>query len=593
MTAPITISSDQILDDVEHHFRVTAGPGAGKTHWLVNHIRQVARIGKRLTPCSRIGVISYTNVAVREIVGRLGTVADKVDVSTIHSFLYRNVVRPYVHLIKDADGVDLVAHSLIDTHDVHFPAYDKVSTWAKSAGKGRILSDVPKGSKDRLWEQLRALTVRVDQTGEPYLVPRRIEARDTSLRDLFTPERLLEYKRFYWQEGSLDHEDVLYFAYRILRDFPPLRRFFSDRFPYLFVDEFQDTVPVQGELVRCLAESGTVIGVIGDPEQAIFNFIDASPEYFAKFQLEGHKQYKINDNRRSTKSIVDLLNHVRTDGLEQQSVRQDIGGPPVVYSGSLGDALVHARNAIPAGTPLLVLAWTHATLLQARLESGGQLTDPWKALNAADEARCRLLQSVMTALDLAQRRLFDLAISRLLQGISSRNGFRKPLDFSGKITLTMRRSLALSVLEHLLPMHTELLGKTTLDFYEALRAYVPGCVEGMSLPAVRGGKGFHLVANSQRYEDLFRALQTPDEARDIRTIHQAKGSECSAVFVVLEDDHVSHIVSPIANIEQQRLVYVALSRARDYLFVFCPPRDRLPEFVALGMITHEFVVVPP
>lgn len=126
MTAPIAITSDHVFDDVEHHFRVAAGPGAGKTHWLVAHIKNVAKVGKRLTPCSKVAVISYTNVAVREIIGRLDTVADAADVSTIHSFLYRNVVRPYLHLLKDPLGADLIAHSVVDNHDVHFPAYDKV-----------------------------------------------------------------------------------------------------------------------------------------------------------------------------------------------------------------------------------------------------------------------------------------------------------------------------------------------------------------------------------------------------------------------------------------------------------------------------------
>jgi DNA helicase-2/ATP-dependent DNA helicase PcrA len=588
MTDPITITSDTILDDVEHHFRITAGPGAGKTHWLVNHVQQVARIGKRLTVCSRIGVISYTNVAVREIVGRLGPVGDKTDVSTIHSFLYRNIVRPYLHFIKSADGKELVAHSLVDTHDVHFPAYDKVSAWAKAAGKGRILTDAPPGSRDRLFEQLRALTVRLDASGEPYLVPRRIEARDASLKELFTPDRLVEYKSSYWQEGSLDHEDVLYFAYRILRDFPALRRFLSDRFPYLFIDEFQDTVPVQGELVRWLAEAGTVIGVIGDPEQAIFSFTDALPEYFADFQLRDHRQYKINDNRRSTKSIVDLLNRVRTDGLDQKNLRADIGSPPIAYSGDLGDALRHARDAVPPGTPFLTLAWKRATLLQVRLQKMGQVTDPWVALDAADDARCRFLHCVMSALDLAQRRLFDLAITRLLQGTSSRKGFHKPIDYRAEITQTLRRSLALSLLEHLLPKHAALLEQTTLEFYEGLRAHMPKCIAGMKLPAVQNGKSFHNLASVQRYEDLFRALHTPDEARETRTIHQAKGSQCKAVFLVLgEEDQISHIVSPTANVEQQRLVYVALSRAEDYLFVYCPSSSRFAEFASLGMITHE------
>ena len=95
MTTPLPINSDDVFEHIEHHFRITAGPGAGKTYWLAQHIRHVTRMSNRLTPCAKIGVISYTNVAVREILRRLGTVADAADVSTIHSFLFRNLVRPY------------------------------------------------------------------------------------------------------------------------------------------------------------------------------------------------------------------------------------------------------------------------------------------------------------------------------------------------------------------------------------------------------------------------------------------------------------------------------------------------------------------
>ena len=87
-----------------------------------------------------------------------------------------------------------------------------------------------------------------------------------------------------WKRGQIDHEDVLYFAYRLLREFPALRDS-SRGFPYLFIDGFQDTLPVQAAVVQWLAESGTVVGVIGDPEQAIYGFLDASPTHFNVFQL--------------------------------------------------------------------------------------------------------------------------------------------------------------------------------------------------------------------------------------------------------------------------------------------------------------------
>jgi DNA helicase II / ATP-dependent DNA helicase PcrA len=592
MTQPLTISSDDLLADVEHHFRVTAGPGAGKTYWLVKHIEQVARVSKRLTPCARIAVISYTNVAVREILLRLGTVADKVDVSTIHSFLYLNVVRPYLHLLKDADGHDLVAHHLVDTHDVHYPTFGKIDTWVRESGSPRIMADVPRGSLARLRQQLRSLTVRINDAGEPTLVPRSTEARDQSLAGLLTSEQLLAYKRQYWREGTIDHEDVLYFAYRILHEYPVLCRFLSDRFPYLFIDEFQDTLPVQAQLVRWLAEAGTIIGVIGDPEQAIFGFVDASPAYFRSFALDAHRTYTMNGNRRSTGAIVHILNRVRTDSLQQHHIRAADGTAPTVYAGSLSEALAHAKQSIPAGTPMFVLGRKHATVMQARLETAGYTSNPWDALHEAQEERGRLLQHVAVSLDLAQRRIFDVAVQRLVQGLSSRQGFRKPISYEGLVDMTLRRNVAIMVLEHLLRKHDELLGLTALDLYNIVLAHLPTCCKGMRLPASVRGK-FHDAAAATQYHDLFHSLPTPDETRPIRTVHQSKGAEAPAVFVVLDDSQSDHILNPTANDEEQRITYVALSRAQDHLFVFCPVRDRLPEFAALGMTTHEIGAAPP
>ena len=86
MTGRQVIESDTHLDEVDHHFRVFAGPGAGKTFWLVKHIKNVLSRSKRLTAPAKIACISYTNVAAGSILQGLGPSADRVDVSTIHSF---------------------------------------------------------------------------------------------------------------------------------------------------------------------------------------------------------------------------------------------------------------------------------------------------------------------------------------------------------------------------------------------------------------------------------------------------------------------------------------------------------------------------
>ena len=60
MPDTLEIDSGTLLPHIERHFRVVAGPGAGKTHWLVGHIQHVVAQSKRLSPAARIACISYT-----------------------------------------------------------------------------------------------------------------------------------------------------------------------------------------------------------------------------------------------------------------------------------------------------------------------------------------------------------------------------------------------------------------------------------------------------------------------------------------------------------------------------------------------------
>lgn len=123
------ISSDDIIQDFDSHIKVSAGPGAGKTTWLVGHILHVVRTSKRLHKAAKIVCISYTNAASEAIRSKLGECADIVETSTIHSFLFSNVVRPYLHMLKDEKGQCLVAHSLVQNHYEPNPTYGRVNAW--------------------------------------------------------------------------------------------------------------------------------------------------------------------------------------------------------------------------------------------------------------------------------------------------------------------------------------------------------------------------------------------------------------------------------------------------------------------------------
>jgi superfamily I DNA/RNA helicase len=86
------------------------------------------------------------------------------------------------------------------------------------------------------------------------------------------------------------------------------------KFPFIFVDEFQDTNPLQTMLIKLIGAKSTVINIIGDIAQSIYSFQGAKLSQFAKFTMSGEREvaeYVINGNRRSTANIVSFCNYLR------------------------------------------------------------------------------------------------------------------------------------------------------------------------------------------------------------------------------------------------------------------------------------------
>jgi DNA helicase II / ATP-dependent DNA helicase PcrA len=135
----ITINSESIISDIESHFKVSAGPGAGKTYWLVNHIKNVLHNSDKLFRTRKIACITYTNIAVETILYRLGTSAEQVEVSTIHSFLYKHLVKPYATFIADEYGLNI---DEMDGHDdIVLSNYSFLNEWKSRTNQQRIRED--------------------------------------------------------------------------------------------------------------------------------------------------------------------------------------------------------------------------------------------------------------------------------------------------------------------------------------------------------------------------------------------------------------------------------------------------------------------
>ena len=111
----------------------------------------------------------------------------------------------------------------------------------------------------------------------------------------------------------MSFDDILYFSYILLLRYPNIYKLIKARYPYVFVDEFQDTVPFVVDFLTQVGKEGVIVGVVGDKAQSIYDFLGATVQQFDNFVVPSMQMYEIRGNRRSTKQIIELLNIVRTD----------------------------------------------------------------------------------------------------------------------------------------------------------------------------------------------------------------------------------------------------------------------------------------
>jgi len=216
------INSDERIP-IEQHFRVSAGPGAGKTYWLVNHIKNVLHQSERLGKTRKIACITYTNVAVETILKRLDASADRVEVSTIHSFLYKHIVKPYAPFI--ADEYDLNVQEM-DGHDDHIVSFSKVSDWIKADYRSLnyLFSDnilTASHLEGLRWTLDESdLKIKITQRKGNYTVEMKKGQKEIPFISEGEQDKLLAYKKLYWQDGIIHHDDVLFFSYQLIQKFP-------------------------------------------------------------------------------------------------------------------------------------------------------------------------------------------------------------------------------------------------------------------------------------------------------------------------------------------------------------------------------------
>lgn len=557
MGAGDTIIHSNEPQNFDANIRVMAGPGAGKTFWLVGQIKQILAHSSLLGNCRKVAVITYTNKATDNIIEQIHFGMDRIEVSTIHAFLYANVIKPYFHLIAERFGFNI---DKLDGHDdtvfANYKFYEDIIKEQNKAWliKGHFISS-------KIQSYLAGCNWFYD--GET------IELK--SRTNNFPPYKGINlkfataYKDKVWREkGIMHHDDVLYFSYQLFKECPRIKKLITNKFPYILVDEYQDSSSIQHSLVQQLASAGCFITIIGDEAQSIYSFANGDIKYIKDIQLPNMVSYHIEDNHRSTKEIVDFLNIIRPN-LKQETIRKEHFSTPMIVVGSVLDAynkcICMCKDKDVKTESIVTLSRKNETANDIRSQltptfQKGHLMDDILALSDSD--RSRKFVACLNAVENARQMLMKDALKDIAKGfgfdIKKMGGKKKAMSF-------------LRILCSKYGIYSKSDGNALL---QVIKTYLH-----QNISAAMRGKPKELFSNL--YADFAREVKYLDDTSNDMTIHKAKGLGFKNVFVVFEDEQTAvdflmcnDLEQDTEAAEEHRIYYVACSRACNRLFLSIP-----------------------
>ena len=277
--------------DTEGAVLVIAGAGSGKTRVLTTRIARLI-IEKKVNPANILAV-TFTNKAANEMKERLtrfvGNVGD-MWVCTIHSMCVR-ILRSFIDRIG---------------FDKNFTIYDESD---KDKVLKRIIDELGY-EQDKFFKLAKSLISNAKNEC--------VNANDFAnvYPELKSCDEIANIYKKYQDElersNSLDFDDLLFKTYELFCRSPEVADYYSSKFEYIHIDEFQDTNRVQFALIQRLSIKNGNVFVVGDDDQSIYGWRGAKIDNILSFDdvYRGAKVYKLQQNYRSTKKILNLANAI-------------------------------------------------------------------------------------------------------------------------------------------------------------------------------------------------------------------------------------------------------------------------------------------
>jgi DNA helicase-2/ATP-dependent DNA helicase PcrA len=568
----VTLSEIQkkIAHEATGKIVVRACPGSGKTFSVAARIAyRVSHWGR---PNQGLAAISFTNVAWQEIDQKLSSIFGLPHypeyphfLGTIDSFINRYIFLPHGHLLmgcKDRPVLVGEPHS-----NWNVKRYDK--------DYDQYFNLVSLGAADELiYPEIQGIFFF--NYSQMYLKTGQESKHAESLRAS---------KAKYWKQGYANQHDANYFAMKILEKYPQVARALVSRFPEIILDEAQDTSEVQMRILDLLCEQGlSQVMLVGDPDQAIFEWNNARPQLFNdKFETWKDNSIILNDNRRSSQAICDATFHLSTLHEASAAVTPEVMGFGLqpqftVYGeGTIGQTieqfLQKCRDLPIEINPRNVAVICRSKGLVAHILGDPAIQDwttdylvTYPVVHACFLFTKGLLKK---AFQIAEKVIFHLVEKKDMVDTKSVEQFRNNQNF------TEFRKLTYDFLKMFPPATGKLgewVGQANREFNNALT--------------------ISDQARDLQIDDLFSYLEKDNLPSDytVGSVHAVKGETFEAVLLFLKQKGVgSYYTTMIANgtradqEEELRIVYVGITRPRKLLVVAIPNDKHLEAWkVKLG-----------
>ena len=277
---------------------VIAGAGSGKTRVLTYRIANLMQQG---VDAFSILALTFTNKASREMKARIAELVGEGEAKNLWMGTFHSVFARILR--QEADKLGFPRDfTIYDTQDSN----RLISSIIKEMGLDKDIYKY-KQIRNRISSFKNSLI-----TVKAYHDDIELQEADSLSRRPKLGEIYKEYVERCFKAGAMDFDDLLLKTNELLNMHPQVLAKYQDRFRYILVDEYQDTNHSQYLIVRALSDKFQNICVVGDDAQSIYGFRGANINNILNFQKDYHgvKLYRLEQNYRSTKNIVNAANSI-------------------------------------------------------------------------------------------------------------------------------------------------------------------------------------------------------------------------------------------------------------------------------------------